>query len=65
MDEIKLSGKCYRAQKNDLKGKNFFFKFLTLVVIWKCSPIGTNLPYNTKQSSAVQLVWLKENGGNS
>ena len=52
MDEIKLLGKCYRAQKNDLKGekKNLIFKFLTLVVIWKCSPTGTNLPYDMKQS---------------
>ena len=50
MDEIKLSGKCYTAQKNDLKGKKFFFILLTLIVIWKCSPIGTNLPYDMKQS---------------
>ena len=59
-------GNATEHRKMTWRGKkNLIFKFLTLVVIWKCSPIGANLPYDMKQSWSVQLVWLKEDGSNS
>lgn len=67
MDEIKLFGEMLHSTEKLLEGgkKNLIFKTSYSSCYLEVFTIGTNLPYDMKQSCSVQLVCLKEDGRKS